>query len=128
MRTNVRCTINSNAFHRGRPGKFLRTNQVIHWRPLSTRENDKSARVCQAKYTAMMGMDGAMGASGALSPEGVDFSNETQAADFLGAILDDDELKIIGDAYARYFWYGIIVVVGIATIINVTRFTTLRVR
>lgn len=53
-----------------------------------------------------------------LSPAGVDFSNETQANDFLGSLLDDTTLQVTGNAYARYFWYGVVVVIGIASAIN----------
>lgn len=53
-----------------------------------------------------------------LSPAGVDFSNETQANDFLGSLLDDTTLQVKGNAYARYFWYGVVVVIGIASAIN----------
>lgn len=53
-----------------------------------------------------------------LRPTGVDFSSETQATSFLAAILDDDQLKLVGEAYAYRFWYGIVVVVGVAAIVN----------
>lgn len=66
--------------------------------------------------------------SGPLSPDGVDFSNATQAQDFLSQILDDDELKIIGNAYARYFWYGIVVTIGVAAIFHWTYWLTLKLR
>lgn len=69
-----------------------------------------------------------MGASGPLKPNGVDFSNETQVAEFMDELLNDDELKIIGNTYALYFWYGIAVVVGLATITNLVRLLTLRIR
>lgn len=75
-----------------------------------------------------MGMGGRDGGTGVLTTKGVDFSNETQAAEFLEALLNDDELKVIGSAYARYFWYGIAVAVAIATIVNLIRIATLRVR
>lgn len=75
-----------------------------------------------------MDMGGGDGGSGVLTTKGVDFSNQTQAAEFLEALLNDDELKIIGSAYARYFWYGVAVAVGVATVINLARILTLRTR
>lgn len=66
--------------------------------------------------------------SSALNASGLDLSNATQAMDFLGEILDDSELQISGNAFARYFWYGVVVVVGIAAIFNIIQRTTLRLR
>lgn len=66
--------------------------------------------------------------SSALNSSGVDFSNDTQAMDFLGQILDDSDLQISGNAFASYFWYGIVVVIGIAAIFNIIQRTTLRFR
>lgn len=63
-----------------------------------------------------------------LSADGVDFSNATQAADFLENLLDDDQLKIIGNNYAKYFWYAVIVVIAIATIFNFLRWWILQLR
>lgn len=74
-----------------------------------------------------MSMNGG-GSMGPLSPKGVDFSNTTQASDFLGAILDDDELKIIGNRYAVYFWYGVAVAVAIGMVFDFTRWLTLKLR
>jgi ferric-chelate reductase len=54
----------------------------------------------------------------ALNDSGVDFSNETQAFNFLGEILDDSQFQIDGNRYARYFWYGTVVVIAIAGIFN----------
>lgn len=56
-----------------------------------------------------------------LNDSGVDFSNFTQAYNFQQEILDDTILQIIANEYATDFWYGIVVVIGIATIFNVTR-------
>ena len=61
-----------------------------------------------------MGGDG----SAPLNASGVDFSNATQAMDFLGAMLDDSVFQIDGNAQARNFWYGIVVVIGVAGISN----------
>ena len=48
--------------------------------------------------------------------------------DFLDKILDDSDLQISGNAFARYFWYGIVVVIAIAAIFNLVQKTTLRLR
>lgn len=66
--------------------------------------------------------------TGPLTSAGVDFSNETQAFDFLQEILDDSTLGLVGNQYARYFWYGVVVVIGIATICNVMQRAVLRMR
>ncbi|KAK9371810.1 ferric reductase NAD binding domain-containing protein [Lipomyces chichibuensis] len=74
-------------------------------------------------------MDMSMGESSApLNDSGVDFGNETQAFDFLQLILDDTELQVVGNEYARAFWYGIVVVIGIAAIFNIIRVITLKLR
>ncbi|EME46130.1 hypothetical protein DOTSEDRAFT_42697 [Dothistroma septosporum NZE10] len=72
------------------------------------------------------GMD--MGASSSTSPlnaTGVDFSNQTQALAFLSDLLDDTDLKKIGNDYAKFFWYGVIVVIAIAATFNLLRWFTL---
>lgn len=48
--------------------------------------------------------------------------------DFLDKILDDSELQVSGNAFARYFWYGIVLVIAIAAIFNMVQKTTLRLR
>ena len=48
--------------------------------------------------------------------------------DFLDKILDDSDLQVAGNAFARYFWYGIVVVIAIAAIFNIVQKTTLRLR
>jgi hypothetical protein len=63
-----------------------------------------------------MDMSGGASSLGSLNASGVDFSNETQAFNFLQEVLDDSALQIVGNRYARYFWYGIVVVVGVAAI------------
>ena len=63
-----------------------------------------------------------------LNDSGVDFSNFTQAYDFQQEILDDSILQVIANSYARYFWYGIVVVIGIATVFNIGRKFHLRMR
>lgn len=64
-----------------------------------------------------MGMSGS-DSSGPLTAAGVDLSNETQAFNFLQEILDDSILGVQGNQYARYYWYGIVVFVGIVAVIN----------
>jgi ferric-chelate reductase len=63
-----------------------------------------------------------------LNDSGVDFSNFTQAYNFQQEILDDTILQIIANEYATDFWYGIVMVIGIATIFNVTWKVLLRMR
>lgn len=66
--------------------------------------------------------------SSPLNATGVDFSNETQAFDFLQEILDDSTLGAIGNQYARYFWYGVVVVIGIASLCNIAQRSVLWMR
>lgn len=80
-----------------------------------------------------MGMGTGMGTGGdgfsvPLNASGVDFSNETQALNFLGEMLDDTVFQVDGNAFARYFWYGMVVFIGIAGICNVTWRVTLKLR
>jgi ferric-chelate reductase len=78
-------------------------------------------------------MDMGMGGGGAssmapLNDSGVDFSNETQAYNFLQEILDDTMLAPIGNQFARSFWYGIVVVVTIAAICHAVNVVILKSR
>ena len=41
-----------------------------------------------------------------LSTNGVDFNNNTQAMDFLGSLLDDTVLQVIGNHYAIILMIG----------------------
>lgn len=75
-----------------------------------------------------MGMGSGAGSSASLNASGVNFSNETQAFDFLQEILDDSVFGVVGNQYARYFWYGIAVVVGVTTIGNIINMVTLQMR
>ena len=59
-----------------------------------------------------------MGGGGSLNASGVDFSNQTQAMAFLAAILDDSVFSADGNTYARSFWYGVVVVIGLAGMAN----------
>ena len=53
-----------------------------------------------------------------LNDSGVDFSNETQAANFILEILDDSVLQVIDNGFARYFWYGIVVFITITAVMS----------
>lgn len=75
-----------------------------------------------------MNMNGGSMPTGPLSPNGVDFSNATQASEFLEALLNDDQLKVIGTAYATYFWYGIVVAVVIGSVSNIAWWLVLQLR
>ncbi|CAD6446682.1 93e6b732-17f6-428e-9f8d-d8e003f39abd [Sclerotinia trifoliorum] len=77
-----------------------------------------------------MAMGGAPSDGSALNDTGFNFSNMTQAADFLGEILDDSVFQIKGNAAARHFWYGVCAVIATAAFFNfaqkATTFTRLR--
>ncbi|RAL63786.1 hypothetical protein DID88_003431 [Monilinia fructigena] len=77
-----------------------------------------------------MTMGGAPSDGSALNDTGLNFSNMTQAAEFLGEILDDSIFQIEGNAAARNFWYGACAVIAIAAFFNfaqkVTAFSRLR--
>lgn len=64
----------------------------------------------------------------ALNSSGLDLNNATDAATFLGEILDDTELQIIANGYARDFWYGVVVLIGLAGIFNVIQKIDFRMR
>jgi len=66
--------------------------------------------------------------SGPLNATGVDFSDPDQASDFLEKLLDDTELQVIGNADARYFWYGVVVVIGLGAVFSLVRREILRAR
>jgi ferric-chelate reductase len=53
-----------------------------------------------------------------LYPAGYDLTNAAQAVDFLSQMLDDSILQIYGEEYARNFWYGVVVFIGLAAILN----------
>jgi hypothetical protein len=63
-----------------------------------------------------------------LNDSGVDFSNWTQAFNFQQEILDDSIIQVIANYYARAFWYGVVVVIAIGTISNVSRRLHLQMR
>lgn len=63
-----------------------------------------------------------------LNSSGLDLNNATDAATFLGEILDDTELQVIANGYARDFWYGVVVIIGLASILNVLHKIDFKVR
>lgn len=66
-----------------------------------------------------MDMDMPMGgATDNLNDTGIDFSNSTQAATFLGEILDDSVFQIDGNTYARNFWFGICAAIAVGAFFN----------
>jgi ferric-chelate reductase len=69
-----------------------------------------------------------MGGGGSLNASGVDFSNRTQAMAFLAAMLDDSVFQVDGNTYARSFWYGVVVVIGLAGMANAISRATLHMR
>lgn len=68
--------------------------------------------------------------SSALNASSVDSSNNShsQAMNLLGEILGDSDLQNTGKAFARYFWYGIVLAVAIAALLNIVQKITLRLR
>lgn len=71
-----------------------------------------------------MPMGGAPTDGSALNATGVDFSDPDQAADFLGAILDDTVFQVDGNAHARDFWFGVCAIIAICAVFNVARKVT----
>ena len=63
-----------------------------------------------------------------LDASGVDFSNATQASDFLGEILDDTVFQVDGNMYARCFWYGLCAVIAVSAFFNFTQKMTVKIR
>jgi hypothetical protein len=54
------------------------------------------------------------------STGGMDMSNDTDPRmDLLMAILDDTELQVISNSYARRYWYGVVVVLSLAALVNI---------
>jgi len=51
-----------------------------------------------------------------LNDTGVDFSNEIRAVGFLSQILDDSLFQVVDNGFARDFWYGLVVFIGIVAI------------
>lgn len=80
------------------------------------------------KMDMNMLMGGAPSDGSPLNATGVDFSNATQAADFLGQILDDTILQIDGNMYARNFWYGVCGLIAVCAFFNLASKVTSRMR
>ncbi len=54
------------------------------------------------------------------STGGMDMSNDTDPRmDLLMQLLDDTELQVISNSYARRYWYGVVVVIGFAALLNI---------
>ena len=62
----------------------------------------------------MMGV----GDSGPLTSAGFNMSNATDAANFLDAILDDSDFMPLNKDIVKAFWYGMVVIIGIAGFYN----------
>lgn len=54
-----------------------------------------------------------------LNPDQYDMNNETQATDFLSQLLDDSVLQYNAQDFSRYFWYGIVAVIGLFSLFNI---------
>ena len=77
-----------------------------------------------------MGMDSMAGGQSqpGLTPAGLDLSNDTDAMTFISEILDDSELQPIDVSITRAFWYGIVVVIVVAAIVNIFHVVRIRSR
>lgn len=56
-----------------------------------------------------------------LDPSNFNLSNDSQAMDFLSQLLDDTTLQYDAQNFSRYFWYCIVVVIGLFAIDNAFR-------
>ena len=63
-----------------------------------------------------------------LNASGIDFSNSTDAATFLGEILDDTVFQVDGNMYARNFWFGVCAVIATCSFFNVVQKVTFKLR
>jgi ferric-chelate reductase len=63
-----------------------------------------------------------------LNATGFDLTNATDAATFLGEILDDTVFQIDGNMYARNFWYGVCAIIGVCALFNATQKVTFNLR
>jgi len=77
-------------------------------------------------------MDGMMNDSMPMGPDltdaGMNMTNSTVAYNFLQDILDYSGFQPMDEAISRAFWYGIIIVIGIAAIANLIQWATLKAR
>ncbi|TKA64962.1 hypothetical protein B0A55_09905 [Friedmanniomyces simplex] len=53
-----------------------------------------------------------------VDPNQFDLSNATQAAEFLGEMLDDRILQHDAQRFSRYFWYGMVAFIGVVAAYN----------
>jgi ferric-chelate reductase len=75
-----------------------------------------------------MDMDSSMSGGAGLTDAGLDMSNYSVASDFLDALLDDTTLQQTDYAIARAFWYGIVIVIVLAGMINWSQWGLLKLR
>ncbi|KAJ5212788.1 uncharacterized protein N7498_004434 [Penicillium cinerascens] len=75
-----------------------------------------------------MDMDNSMSGGPGLTTAGLDMSNYTVASDFLAALLDDTVLQQTDYAIARAFWYGIVIVIVLAGMVNWGQWGLLKLR
>ena len=73
-------------------------------------------------------MMGGASSDSPLNASGVDFSNSTEASTFLGQVLDDTTFQVDGNMYARNFWYGVCVMIGICAFFNIAQKVTFNMR
>lgn len=53
-----------------------------------------------------------------LSTEGLNMTDVDVQTDFLANLLDDTELQVTSNYYARAFWYGIVAFIALAAALN----------
>jgi hypothetical protein len=75
-----------------------------------------------------MDMDSSMSGGPGLTDAGLDMSNYSVASDFLDALLDDTTLQQTDYTIARAFWYGIVIVIVLAGMINWSQWGLLKLR
>ncbi|CAI7564274.1 unnamed protein product [Penicillium pancosmium] len=75
-----------------------------------------------------MDMDNSMSGGPGLTDAGLNMSNYTVASDFLAALLDDTTLQQSDYAIARAFWYGIVIVIVLAGMVNWSQWGLLKLR
>jgi ferric-chelate reductase len=63
-----------------------------------------------------------------LTDAGLNMTNYTVAYNFLQDILDYTAFQPMDEAVSRAFWYGIVIVIGIAGIANIIQWGTLKAR
>ena len=63
-----------------------------------------------------------------LTDAGMNMTNYMVAYNFLQDILDSTAFQPMDEAISRAFWYGIVIVIGIAAIANLIQWGTLKAR